>query len=90
MGKRTWTATHALYLKKLFREEKANPQKQQPSYMKQIFDDHNIFNESIPNLRNFYSNYRKVASDFIVEKSRSGLRRNGKVINKIYLLFFIY
>ena len=91
MGKRTWTATHALYLKKLFREGKADPQKQQASYMKRVYEEHNLFTESIPFVRNFYSNYRKVAADYIEERSRSGLRRaDGKVLNckKIVYVYF--
>ena len=78
MGKRTWTATHALFLKKLFSEGTANPSDTGPAYMRSVFNDHDIFRENIPKERNFFNNYRKVANEYILDQTRSGARRGGE------------
>ena len=86
MGKRTWTATHALYLKKLFAEGAANPSDTGPSYMRTVFNAHDLFRENIPKERNFFNHYRKIANEFILNKTRSGARRGGEYINFILLI----
>ena len=78
MGKRTWTASHVLYLKNLFSTGEANPSDTSPSHIKEVFNSHSIFKDNIPKERNFILNYRKVAADFILNQARAGARRGGK------------
>ena len=78
MGKRTWTAAHALYLKNLFFTGEANPSDTSPSHIKDVFNSHTIFRDKIPKERNFLLNYQKVAADYLSNDARSGARCGGK------------
>ena len=78
MGRRTWTVDKGVYLKQLFLGGQADPNHTTPTYMKTIFESYPIFNDRTLKLRNFYCNYRRLATEFITNTAKTGLRRKGK------------